>query len=47
MVCPPVPHSAIEATTATKPISPKTRCPVIIMRSMVENIKSAISSCGI
>ena len=44
MLCPPVPQSAMAATTATKPMMPNTRCPVIIMRSMVENIRAAINS---
>ncbi len=41
---PPGPQSRIAATTATKPMAPKTRCPVIIIRSMVENIRVAIIS---
>ena len=44
MSVPPGPQSASAATTATKPMAPKTRCPVIIISSMVENISVAIHS---
>ena len=44
MLCPPVPQREMAATTATKPMIPKTRCPVIIISSMVANIRAAIIS---
>ena len=41
---PPCPHRPMAATTATKPMMPNTRCPVIIISSIVENIRAAIIS---
>ena len=41
---PPVPHRNNAKTTATKPIAPKTRCPVMSISIMVENIRMAIIS---
>ncbi len=42
--CPAVPQSARADAVATKPITPKTRCPVIIISIIVENISKAIIS---
>ncbi len=41
---PPVPHSSMAAAAPTKPMAPNTRCPVMSISIMVENISSAIIS---
>ena len=41
---PPVPHSSKAEATATNPMAPNTRCPVMSISIMVENIISAMSS---
>ena len=40
----PLPHIKSAAAAATKPIAPKTRCPVNSIKTIVENIKIAIAS---
>ncbi len=41
---PPVPQSGTDASTATKPMAPNTRWPVIIISIIVLNIMMAIMS---
>ena len=40
----PLPHISKAAAAATKPMAPKTRCPVKSIKTIVENIKIAIAS---
>ncbi len=40
----PFPHSARAKTVATKPMAPKTRCPVSSISIIIENISRAIAS---
>ena len=39
-----MPHSGMAAATATKPMAPNTRWPVIIISIMEENMRMAIMS---
>ena len=41
---PPMPHSGMAAATATNPMAPNTRWPVIIISIMEENMRMAIMS---
>ena len=43
---PPVPQSSRAEATPTKPIAPNTRCPVISISIIVENIRIAIILVG-
>ena len=41
---PPMPHSHNAEIAATKPMAPKTRCPVSSISIIAENMKTAIIS---